>query len=268
MFKSLEGADMTDRVFTSLLFFSLTAGLATQANAQLVTYEFTGTKIEGTAGIGNVVVGTLTLDVGAAPEFVEDYPQYGGQFAHWTNGGFSIDGMTDTGFGGGTSLGWHTQFWNNDQPLYPQSSTSIHAFTDGYEKIIQVFSEGFVPFGDGIANVPNPWNPYAEQKQFIELQDYNAVTGVLEWGRFSLDTFAIPTTTIIIDGRDTGVDDFEYEGELVSELLSAYASGAKNHGDYVSRVARLTSDLKKAGLLTGAQKGLIVSYAAQSSIGK
>ena len=35
----------------------LTSGLATQAQAQLVTYQFTGTKIQGTDGIGNTISG-------------------------------------------------------------------------------------------------------------------------------------------------------------------------------------------------------------------
>ncbi len=73
--------------------------------------------------------------------------------------------------------------------------------------------------------------------------------------------------TIIIDGIDTGINDFQYQGKLVSQHLADCAA-AKNHGDYVSRVAKLTNALKKAGLLTGNQKGIIMDAAAKSSYGK
>jgi hypothetical protein len=57
---------------------------------------------------------------------------------------------------------------------------------------------------------------------------------------------------------------------LVSEFLlpcrlPAFRA-ARNHGDFVNEVVKLTNEWKKAGLITGAQKGAIQSCAASASI--
>ena len=249
----------------------LTAGLATQAQAQLVTYHFTGTKSQGTDGIGNTISGSLTLDVGATPDFVYDLtPDYGcGEYAGWHDGGFSIDGITNAGFTAGTSFGgftW-TQFYVVDIPCDLFHSTELYNVSDNgiHYRVIQVYSYSYAATGDGLANVPNPWQPFADQYKFVNIYDYNYSTGVWEHDEFTLDTF---TSTIVIAGCDTGIQDFVYNGKLVSQHLANCAAGAKNHGDYVSCVAKLTNALKKAGLLTAAQKDVIMSCAAKSNIGK
>jgi hypothetical protein len=56
--------------------------------------------------------------------------------------------------------------------------------------------------------------------------------------------------------------------ESISEDLLECADGARNHGKYVSCVAKLTNALKKQKFITGAQKGQIQSCAAQTDIGK
>ena len=50
------------------------------------------------------------------------------------------------------------------------------------------------------------------------------------------------------------------------EALAECAEDAKNHGAYVKCVTKLTTGWQKDGLLTGAQKGAIVSCAAKSSL--
>ncbi|PQP35456.1 hypothetical protein C6A37_02395 [Desulfobacteraceae bacterium SEEP-SAG9] len=72
--------------------------------------------------------------------------------------------------------------------------------------------------------------------------------------------------TIVIDGCDTGVLDSDYEDQSISEWISQCAENAKNHGKYVSCVAKLTKKLKKAGVITGKEKGAIQSCAAQADI--
>jgi hypothetical protein len=42
----------------------------------------------------------------------------------------------------------------------------------------------------------------------------------------------------------------------------------KNHGQYVSTVAHVAGEFMAQGLITGAQKGEIVSAAARSDVGK
>ena len=247
----------------------LTAGLATQAQAQLVTYDFTGTKNVGTDGIGNTISGSVTLDVGAASD--EFYPIYGcGETRAWYNGGFSIDGITDTGIAMGTSLGGSPRFVVSDAPCVTHNITQIaNDIYDGNQvRVIGIVSYSGAATGDGKAVVPNPWQPFADESQEIYVFFDDPSTGVRESGYFTLDTFTVRPSTIIIDGSDTGIPDFVYNGKLVSQHLAHCAAVAKNHGAYVSCVTKLTNALKKAGLLTDTQKALIMRIAAKSSIGK
>ncbi len=53
-----------------------------------------------------------------------------------------------------------------------------------------------------------------------------------------------------------------------SEIIDPCADGAKNHGQFVKCVAHATNDLMKGGVITGKEKGAIMSWAAKSDIGK
>jgi hypothetical protein len=57
------------------------------------------------------------------------------------------------------------------------------------------------------------------------------------------------------------------DGCRTSDKVARCADGARNHGGFVSCVAQLGNDLKKAGIITGDQKGSLQSCAAGSSIG-
>ena len=57
-------------------------------------------------------------------------------------------------------------------------------------------------------------------------------------------------------------------GAQLTELACPTKGTYKNHGDYVSCVAKRTNSLVSQGLLTSVQRSSIVSAAAQSSIGK
>ena len=72
--------------------------------------------------------------------------------------------------------------------------------------------------------------------------------------------------TIVIDGCDTGVENMEYDGQLISEWIADCADNAKNHGKFVSCVAHLCKELKKEGIITGKEKGAIKKCAAKSDI--
>lgn len=75
--------------------------------------------------------------------------------------------------------------------------------------------------------------------------------------------------TVIIDGCDSAVVNTWFEdGCTISDLLQLCATAAKNHGDYVRCVSKLTNALKKDGDISGKDKGAIQSCAAKSSIGK
>jgi len=76
--------------------------------------------------------------------------------------------------------------------------------------------------------------------------------------------------TVVIDGCDSGVPNsfniLGTNGCTISDLIGQIADGASNHGQFVSGVSGLTNQLKKAGVITGRQKGAIQSCAGQSNI--
>ena len=73
--------------------------------------------------------------------------------------------------------------------------------------------------------------------------------------------------TVVIGSCDSGVPNtFFTSGCTISDLITKCAAGARNHGGFVSCVAHLTNDLKKAGIISGNQKGAIQSCAAGASI--
>jgi hypothetical protein len=75
--------------------------------------------------------------------------------------------------------------------------------------------------------------------------------------------------TVVIDGCNTGVPNTLFaNGCTISDEIAECAAGASNHGQFVSCVAKLTTQLKKQGTITGNQKGAIDSCAGKSSIGK
>lgn len=75
------------------------------------------------------------------------------------------------------------------------------------------------------------------------------------------------TPTVIIDGCNSGVPNvFVTSCSTMSDLIGDCAAKAKNHGQFVSCVSDLTNAWKTAGLITGAQKGAIMSCAGSSNI--
>ena len=277
----------------SLLATIAVAGLAAQADAKLVKYHFTGTKIIGEGDIGTKISGTVTLDVGATPDTInpfstswdyrpnwDSFGTYSGYYQDWYNGGFSIHAVTDSGHVVGTFLDGDTVFyeyeedWRNYDSAGSLERYQYHETNISYQgsgRYVELYGINNVVGGLVPGVVPNPWDPSRMEISGINIGDYqnfSSPTGGSPWGEFTLDSFTLVPTNIIIGGIDTGIVDFQYQGKLVSESLAEFAAAAKNHGDYVSRVAKLTNDLKKAGLLTGNQKGIIMDAAAKSSYGK
>ncbi len=70
--------------------------------------------------------------------------------------------------------------------------------------------------------------------------------------------------TVVINGCNSGAPNFIFtNGCTLTDLIEQLHNTSSNHGQYVSAVAQLLNDLKKAGFITGAQKGAIQSCAAQ-----
>jgi hypothetical protein len=78
---------------------------------------------------------------------------------------------------------------------------------------------------------------------------------------------SIQTPTVVIDGCDSGVPNtLLTTGCTISDEIAKCAAGAGNHGGFVSCVTHFTNELKKAGIITGAQKGAIQSCAGGAAI--
>lgn len=107
------------------------------------------------------------------------------------------------------------------------------------------------------------------------------MAGMAWWGAYGLNTpEALETDlaawgaaeeswqfSVRIDGIVTSLAShrvpFRIEEICVGEIIDRCASGAKNHGQYVSAVAKELNAAKKSGLISGAEKDAIQSYAAQ-----
>lgn len=73
------------------------------------------------------------------------------------------------------------------------------------------------------------------------------------------------SATVVILDCDSGVENQLFpNGCTISDLIAECAAEANNHGQFVRCVAHLTNDLKKAGLITGKEKGKIQSCAAKA----
>jgi hypothetical protein len=75
------------------------------------------------------------------------------------------------------------------------------------------------------------------------------------------------SATVVVDGCNSGVTNTTFaSGCRITDQINDCAVGASNHGQFVSCVAHLTNDLKKAGVISGSQKGAIQSCAGQANI--
>ena len=73
--------------------------------------------------------------------------------------------------------------------------------------------------------------------------------------------------TVNIDGCNSGVANHVFaDGSTMMDKILQCAANASNHGEFVSCVSALTNQWKKAGLITGAQKGAIMACAANADI--
>jgi hypothetical protein len=73
--------------------------------------------------------------------------------------------------------------------------------------------------------------------------------------------------TVVIGSCNSGAPNTVFStGCRVSDAVAACGANAGDHGAFVSCVAHLANELRKAGLISGGQKGAVQSCAAQASI--
>jgi len=75
------------------------------------------------------------------------------------------------------------------------------------------------------------------------------------------------TPTVVIDGCDSATPNLlGADGCTLSDDIAKAAADATNHGGFVRSVTRLMNAAKKAGFISGAQKGAVVSCAASPAL--
>lgn len=75
------------------------------------------------------------------------------------------------------------------------------------------------------------------------------------------------SATVVVDGCNSGVTNTTFaSGCRITDQINDCAVGASNHGQFVSCVSHMLNDLKKAGVISGSQKGAIQSCAGQANI--
>jgi hypothetical protein len=121
-------------------------------------------------------------------------------------------------------------------------------------------------FLDGV-RLKLPDHTYLDMESF-QTNDYQADSdgdGVLDYNDACPDSDTSPT--VVIGSCDTGVENQLLEdGCTLFDLIAQCVVGAVNHGEFVSRVAHLTNDLKRDGIITGKEKGKIQKCAAKADI--
>jgi hypothetical protein len=129
------------------------------------------------------------------------------------------------------------------------------------------------PYGTGLAYGKDNWNNYGWNEPSEDLSDAYLVVQLYTWdaGTYSVSFKNVIATgcllKIVIDGCDTGVTDRLFpDNSSISENIGQCEIGANNHGKFVSCVAQVTNDAKKAGIITGQEKGAIQSCAAKANI--
>lgn len=241
------------RTLQSVLF--LAVALATQIQSAPVNYTFTGTKTSGDAFFGGTVNGTITLDLTAAST----------SSGEWRNvPDFKITAQAVNFSGGtGTSVDADETVYRDSSPTKELSWFGLDFALDGSftgKNIALVLTSAQSGVSDPKNDIP----------VFLSLNQtfYDALGGSITYDSIYSVTLTPVVTSILIDGVDTGITDFEYQGQALSVILANYAATAKNHGDYVSQVEKLAARLVKAKLLTKAQAKNLTKAADKSDIGK
>ncbi len=240
------------RTLQSVLFLAL--ALATQAAP--VNYTFTGTKTSGDVFFGGTVTGTITLDLTASSTSPGE----------WRNvPDFKITAQAVNFNGGtGTSVDADDTVYRDSSPTKELSWFGLDFALDGSftgKNIALVLTSAQSGVSDPKDDVPVflSLNETFYDTLGLPLNTYDSIYSVV---------LTPVVTSILIDGVDTGITDFNYQGQALSVILANYAATAKNHGDYVSKVEKLAAKLVKAKLLTKAQAKSLTKAAEKSDIGK
>ncbi len=285
--------------------------LAAPANAQLTKYRFTGTATgSSNPALGTTVSGIVTIDSGTP---LVDYDGTGllvrfGETSISFETSTGISGLTSEADGENFSGDWDrpedgyqftdyqtiqlVTFVSNDFPSAPASDEPNQL------SLFQFFVGYFERQQNNSAPLTN-WNPFEADTREIRVTFFNVAPNIERASAtYELDTLELIPNTIIVNGVDTGIKDFEFQGQQVSALLDKIAADAISYGMYdstlartfrrlqqlniisesqmmrvlrqltviyyTSSVTRLAADLRRAGLLTRSEARDLVRQATQS----
>ena len=114
-------------------------------------------------------------------------------------------------------------------------------------------------FPDDADNCPNVVNPLQEDS------DSDGKGDVCDSRPGEYDPCTVGT--VVIDGRDSGVPNYIFaDGTSFSDKIADCGAHATNHGQFVSCVAHLLNEWRRAGLITEAQRRAIMTCAAHAQI--
>ena len=126
----------------------------------------------------------------------------------------------------------------------------------------------FVPQADNVGlflgSATSPFNYQAELIDIGALDPISQTSVVLQtFGAARI----LGQATFVLDECNSEVPDMVLPGGgTISDLITECASGTNSHGQFVSCISHATTNLKKAGIITGKQKGAIQRCAAQADI--
>lgn len=124
----------------------------------------------------------------------------------------------------------------------------------------------FAPHNDDEGSlISNAFLPFFYQAPSVNLGIVRPLDGTVFAAQFFAAVRILGETNVLIDGCDSGVGDVVLpDGSTISELVADCAEGATNHGQFVSCISRLTSDLKKNGSITTQQKNALHKCAVKA----
>lgn len=252
---------------TRFLVFLSALCLATQTHAQLTTYRFMGISDQTTPNpaLGSTITGTVTIDEGAP--MVSD-----GRNAFEAFGQTAISVETETGLSGSSLDRPGTT--STTQQYFEEQGTIVGPF--GTLQFVTHRADaplpGTTPTPNSLASFqiiagrfeyPEPedqgaplinWTPTADGFCQTTVRFNNVgPDGESEAGSFQLVVFEPIPDKLVVNGVTTDIDDFEYNGELLSTTLSTIAEEAIRYGMYDSPSARNLRRLYRWNLISRRQ---------------